>query len=300
MTEKLKPGEIRMIPIDRIDVLNPRERNRVVFEEIVGNIKAIGLKKPITVTPRPGSDGAERYLLICGEGRMKAFRSLGEKSIPALVVDVSDENAFIMSLAENIARRQYRPLELLAGIEQMRDQGYDKKAIAQKTGLTVEYVQGILLLLKNGEERLLVAVEKGRIPLNAALTIVGAGDDDKAVQAALQDAYESGKLRGKQLLQARRVIERRQTLGRSVARGTPRKRESVTTSSLIRTYQKEVERQRQMVKKAEFAQQRLVFVVSALRELLADENFTTLLRAEGLESLPKYLAERVWTVGRAA
>ena len=38
MTEKLKPGEIRMIPIDRIDVLNPRERNRVVFEEIVGNI----------------------------------------------------------------------------------------------------------------------------------------------------------------------------------------------------------------------------------------------------------------------
>ena len=85
-----------------------------------------------------------------------------------------------------------------------------------------------------------------------------------------------------------------------MARGTPRKRESVTTSSLIRTYQKEVERQRQMVKKAEFAQQRLVFVVSALRELLADENFTTLLRAEGLESLPKYLAERVWTGGRAA
>ena len=28
MTEKLKPSEIRMIPIDRIDVLNPRERNK--------------------------------------------------------------------------------------------------------------------------------------------------------------------------------------------------------------------------------------------------------------------------------
>jgi ParB family chromosome partitioning protein len=231
---------------------------------------------------------------------MKAFRSLGEKNIPALVVDVSDEDAFIMSLAENIARRQYRPLELLAGIEQLRDQGYDKKVIAQKTGLTTEYVQGILMLLKNGEERLLVAVERGRIPLNAALTIVGAGDDDKAVQAALQDAYESGKLRGRQLLQARRVIERRQTLGRSVARGTPRKREAVTTSSLIRTYQKEVERQKQMVKKAEFAQQRLLFVVTALRELLADENFTTLLRAERLDSLPKYLAEHVWSGGRAA
>ena len=176
MSEKIEPGEMQMIPLDRIDVLNPRERNKGVFDEIVGNIKAIGLKKPITVTPRKGPDGSERYLLICGEGRMKAFRSLGEKTIPALVVAVSDENAFIMSLAENIARRQYRPLELLAGIEQLRDQGYDKKIIAQKTGLTVEYVQGILILLKNGEERLLVAVEKGRIPLNAALTIVGAGD----------------------------------------------------------------------------------------------------------------------------
>ncbi len=300
MTAKMEPGKMRMIPIDQIDVLNPRERNKGVFDEIVGNIKAIGLKKPITVTPRTGPDGTERYLLICGEGRIKAFRALGEKTIPALVVLVSDENAFIMSLAENIARRQYRPLELLAGIEQLRDQGYDKKTIAHKTGLTVEYVQGILLLLKNGEERLLVAVETGRIPLNAALTIVGAGDDNKAVQAALQDAYESGKLRGKQLIQARRVIERRQTLGRSVARGTPRTMPDVTTSSLVRTYQKEVERQKQMVKKAEIAQQRLLFVVGALRELLADENFTTLLRAEGLDSLPKYLAERVWSGGRAA
>ncbi len=298
MTEKMEAGEMRMIPIHLIDVLNPRERNKNVFEAIVGNIKAIGLKKPITVTPRVGQDGIERYLLICGEGRMKAFRSLGEKAIPALVVTVSDENAFIMSLTENIARRQYRPLELLAGIEQLRDQGYDKKTIAQKTGLTLEYVHGILMLLKNGEERLLVAVERGRIPLNAALTIAGAGDDDKDIQAALQDAYESGKLRGKQLIQARRVIESRQNLGRSVARGTPRNRPDVTTSSLVRVYQKEVDRQKLMVKKAEIAQQRLLFVVGALRELFADEHFATLLRAEGLDSLPKYLADRVWSGGR--
>ena len=300
MTGKMEVGEMRMVPIDRIDVLNPRERNKAAFDVIISNIQAIGLKKPVTVTPRTGPDGAERYLLICGEGRMKAFRTLGEQSIPALVVSVSDENAFIMSLTENIARRLYRPLELLAGIEQLRDQGYDKKAIARKTGLTAEYVNGILLLLKNGEERLLVAVQSGRIPLNAALNIVGAGDDQKAVQAALQDAYESGNLRGKRLLQARRVIERRQSLGPTVARRSPRKLQDVTTSSLVRTYQREVDRQRQMVKKAAIAQQRLLFVVSALRQLLADENFTTLLRAEGLDSLPKYLAEQVWPSGRAA
>jgi ParB family chromosome partitioning protein len=295
-----QPGKIKMIPVNKVEVLNPRERNGKVFDEIVDNIRTIGLKKPITVTPRPSPDGEERYLLVCGEGRLKAFKSLGEAAIPALIIEASDEDAFIMSLAENIARRQCRPLELLVGIEALRDKGYDKKAIAAKTGLTVEYVNGILTLLRHGEERLIVAVQKGRIPLNAALTIVGAGDDDKAVQTALQDAYESGKLRGKQLLAARRVIERRQNLGRSVARGTPRKRADVSTSSLVRTYQREVERQRLMVKKAEFSQQRLLFVVGALRQLLADENFTNLLRAEGLSTLPKYLADRIAAGGSVA
>ena len=65
----------------------------------------------------------------------------------------------------------------------------------------------------------------------------------------------------------------------------------------MRVYQKEVQRQKQIVKKAEIAQQQLLFVVGALRELFADENFTTLLRAEGLDTLPKYLAERVWPKG---
>lgn len=297
MTMKQQAGEIRMIQIDQIEVINPRERNSRVFDEIVGNIKTIGLKKPITVTPRAGSNGTEKYLLVCGEGRLKAFRSLRETTIPAMVVHVSDEDAFIMSLAENIARRQGRPLELLAGIRQLQDQGYSPKTIAEKTGLTPTYVQGILMLLQHGEERLLIAVEKGKIPLTAALSIAGAGDDDKAIQAALQEAYESGKLRGKQLMTARRIIERRQTLGRSAARYMTLKKADVTTSSLVRTYESEVERQKAMVRKAEFTQQRLLFVVGAFRQLFADENFVNLLRAESLTTLPQYLADRVWPTG---
>jgi ParB family chromosome partitioning protein len=292
--------ELRRVPIRSVEVLNPRERNAHVFAEIVGNIKAIGLKKPIVVTPRPTPTGEEHYLLVCGEGRMKAFKELGEETIPALVVTVSDEDAFLMSLTENIARRQWRPLELLSGIEQLREKGYTPKQIASKTGLTQTYVQGILGLLQNGEQRLLVAVEKGEVPLNAALAIVGAGDDDKAVAAALQDAYESGTLRGRRLIDARRVLERRATLGRSIARRMPRKVGEVTTSSLVRTYQKEVERQKAMVRKATFAQQRLLFTVTALQQLFQDENFVNLLRAEGLDSLPAYLAERVWPDGRRA
>ena len=291
-------SELRMIPLERIDVLNPRERNNRVFEQIVTNIQSLGLKKPIVVTPRPGSDG-ERYLLICGEGRFKAFRSLGQLEIPAIVMSVDDESAFIMSLTENIARRKFSPLELLTGIEQLRDQGYDKKTITEKTGLSMDYVQGILYLLKNGEERLLMAVGSGRIPLNAAITIAGAGNDDKAIQTALQDAYESGKLRGSQLIQARRVIERRRTRGRSMGGKmiSRKQNEDVTTSSLVRNYKREVERQKQLVRKAENTQRSLLFIAGALRQLLGDENFGNLLRAEGLDTLPQYLADRVWAKG---
>ena len=89
------------------------------------------------MTSRLSPDGEMKYLLVCGEGRMKAFKSLGETEIPAMVIDVDDDDAFIMSLAENIARRQFRTIELLAGVQRLRDQGYDKKIIAEKTiGLT--------------------------------------------------------------------------------------------------------------------------------------------------------------------
>ena len=132
-----RPREIRQIPLERIDVLNPRERNAKAFADIVSNIKAIGLKKPIVVTPRPSDDGSDRYLLVCGEGRMKAFKTLGQATIPALVVEVDDEDAFIMSLTENVARRQWRPLELLAGIEQL----------LARIGLTIRSTTAIVLAI---------------------------------------------------------------------------------------------------------------------------------------------------------
>ena len=61
--------------------------------------------------------------------------------------------------------------------------------------------------------------------------------------------------------------------------------------SLVRTYQREVERQRKMVLKAEHAHQRLLLVVQGWKKLFADEHFVNLLRAEGLDTLPKYLTE---------
>lgn len=298
MTKEHHAAELRMIPLDQISVLNPRERNALTFEEIIGNIKTIGLKKPVTVTPRDDLEDGKRYLLICGEGRLKAFKSLGEKKIPAMVVTVSDEDALIMSLTENIARRKYSALELLISIEQLSQHGYDKHTIAEKTGLSLDYIKGILLLFEKGEDRLLAAVEAGRVPLNAAITIAGAGEDAE-VQIALQEAYESGELRGNQLMYARRVVQRRSTLGKSLNQRIGRKVSPVSKASLVRTYQREVDRQKLLIRKAEKTQQRLIFVVEAVRQLLADEHFSTLLRAEGLDTFPKQLAERVWAGGRA-
>jgi ParB family chromosome partitioning protein len=296
------PENVTLVPIARIEVLNSRDRNMKVFEEIVESIQLIGLKKPITVAERAGEDGQLKYMLVCGEGRLNAFRILGETHIPALVVDVSDEDAFIMSLAENIARRGYRPLEILADIELLRERGYTADVIIQKTGLSPKYVRDIVFLLEQGEERLIEGVQRGSIPLTTALEIARASAND--VQNAggeggesnlgdlLQEAYENGQLKGRQIIEAKRLIEKRQELGPSSPNAAQIK-PPTSSYSLVRTYQKEVDRQRKMVLKAEHSHQRLLLVVQGLKKLFADENFVTLLRAEGLDTLPKYLAERI-------
>ena len=296
------PENVSMVPIARIEVLNSRDRNMKVFEEIVESIQLIGLKKPITVAERPGEDGQPKYVLVCGEGRLNAFRILGETHIPALVVDVSDEDAFIMSLTENIARRGYRPLEILADIELLRERGYTADVIIQKTGLSPKYVRDIVFLLEQGEERLIEGVQRGSIPLTTALEIARASANDPQntngeggesnLGDLLQEAYENGQLKGRQIIEAKRLIEKRQELGPSSPNAAQIK-PPTSSYSLVRTYQKEVERQRKMVLKAEHAHQRLLLVVQGLKKLFADENFVTLLRAEGLDTLPKYLAERI-------
>jgi ParB family chromosome partitioning protein len=296
------PENVTLVPIARIEVLNSRDRNMKVFEEIVESIQLIGLKKPITVAERAGEDGQPKYLLVCGEGRLNAFRILGETHIPALVVDVSDEDAFIMSLAENIARRGYRPLEILADIELLRERGYTADVIIQKTGLSPKYVRDIVFLLEQGEERLIEGVQRGSIPLTTALEIARASANDPQntngeggesnLGDLLQEAYENGQLKGRQIIEAKRLIEKRQQLGPSSPNAAQIK-PPTSSYSLVRTYQKEVERQRKMVLKAEHAHQRLLLVVQGLKKLFADENFVTLLRAEGLDTLPKYLAERI-------
>jgi ParB family chromosome partitioning protein len=287
------PESVTLVPIDRVEVLNSRDRNMKVFEEIVENIRSIGLKKPITVTEREGADGETAFLLVCGEGRLNAFRLLGETHIPALVVNVSDEDAFIMSLAENIARRGHRPLEILADIELLLARDYTIDDIIHRTGLSQKYVRDIVFLLEKGEERLIEAVQNNTIPLTAALEIARAKNDDGDLGDMLEEAYKSGQLKGHQLTDAKRLMEKRRDKG---PKSSARPKLPNSAHSLVKIYQKEVARQHKMVLKAEHAHQQLLLVVQGLKSLFGDENFVTLLRAEGLDTLPKYLADRIETI----
>lgn len=288
------PQQIEMIPISRITVLNPRARNKRQHREIVNNIEAIGLKRPITVSRRPG-EGSPRYDLVCGEGRLEAFQMLGQTEIPAVVIEAAEAECLVMSLVENIARRQHRPIDLMEEIGSLHRRGYNDTEIAAKIGVTPSWVNMIVTLLERGENRLVAAVETGLIPISLAVDIARATTDE--AQNLLIDAYESGQLRGKKLGAVRRMLDQRMKRnGRAAAvHGLGRRNANrrMTSTDLMQIYQREAEKQRILVKKSDFTQTRLLFIVEALRDLLSDDGFTTLLRAEQLETMPRALAMRI-------
>ncbi len=262
----IHPKRIEMIPISRITVLNPRARNKRQHREIVNNIEAIGLKRPITVSRRDGGDGL-RYDLVCGEGRLEAFQMLGQTEIPAVVIEASESKCLVMSLVENIARRTPRPIDLMREISALRSRGYSDAIIAEKIGVGSSWVNMIASLLERGEERLVAAVETGLIPITLAMEISKA--ETEQAQNLLLDAYETGQLRGKKLAAVRRMLDMRlRTQGKGLPVGRlGRKTNSrrMTAVILCRFINVKREKQRLLVKKSDFAQTRLLFLVEALK-----------------------------------
>lgn len=284
------PAQVRAIPVDKIRILNPRVRNRRSFDELVESISRVGLKRPITVSLRDTKDEAE-YDLVCGQGRLEAFLELKQTQIPAIVINAGEQDCLVMSLVENCARRQHRAIDLMREIGSLRQRGYNDRQIGDKIGVSPEYVNMIACLLERGEERLVAAVEMGVMPLNLAIDI--SRTDDEGAQRALTEAYVEKKLRGKKLAAVRRLLQQRQRRGPQI-RQSPHGRAAgakrpLTSDALVRAYRQEADRQKLTIKKAEITQGKLLFVIEAFRSLYTDENFMTLLRAEGLEGAPAYL-----------
>ena len=293
MNQKKTASKVTIIPIEKINILNPRIRNKKVFSEIVDNIADVGLKRPITVTSCHSREPGKEYDLVCGQGRLEAFIACGQTHIPALIMDADEEQALIMSLVENCARRKHSAMDILQGIGLLQNQGYDGKAIAAKTGLRIDYVASVLTLLERGEERLLAAVEVGHMPITVAMKI--ADTSDEGMQQALHEIYESKQLRGNKLLVAKKLIESRRRRGKTLQHtgGSSRNRTqpSISAQDVMKVYRQDVERKRHLTQKAEVASDHLLFVLEALRRLLQEDHFNTLLRAEGLNTLPKHLSD---------
>jgi ParB family chromosome partitioning protein len=281
---------VQLVSIEKICVINSRSRSKTKFREIVENISKVGLKKPITVSRRDGEDGFD---LVCGQGRLEAFVACGATEIPAIVVDIPLEDRLLRSLVENLTRRARSGVELARDLMTLKERGHTLADIAALIGVSETYVSQLVRLVENGEGRLVAAVERGDIPITAAIEIVGS--DDATMQRSLQEAYESGKLRGRSLLKVRRLIEERRARGKGLrGRGAgSRRSRSPSTHDLVRTLRRETQKQELLVKKSRHCEQQLRFVLSALRDLIKNKHFVTLLRAEKLDALPKYLSEMI-------
>lgn len=297
MTGVRESQSIEWIPIERINVLNPRSRSRRGFKDIVENIAEVGLKRPITVTRRTEADGAY-YDLVCGQGRVEAYRELGQTEVPALVVSADPEDCLIASLVENCARRHHTALDLLQDIGGMRQRGHSVAEIARRTGLTPEYVNGVARLLEKGEHRLLRSVEAGIMPISVAVEIADAEQQD--VQQALQTAYEKGLLRGRKLIAAKRLVDARRRGGKAVASRTVQPSEKLSPAALVRAYQEDADRKRDLIRRANASKDRLMLITEALRRLASDPSFMAVLKTEGLDTMPEKIALRLVLTGDAS
>jgi ParB family chromosome partitioning protein len=284
----MEHGAVALIPIEDIHILNPRVRNQIIAEEIRQNIRSVGLKRPITVAPRKDSKNGKKYDLVCGQGRIEAFIAAGVTEIPAIIREVSEEDAHLMSLVENIARRNSSALELLQSIKYLKGQGYADDAIAAKTNLGKDYIRGIIRLLEDGEEYLVNAVEKGRIPLYQALNI--AAEDDSAVQTALTEAYESGALTGKKLVVLQKIISRRKHYGKGLS-APPRKNAKVSAEDLIAAYENGAREKKRLLAQSNYIKDVLDYTAVALRQLLNDVHFTNQLKAVGMNEIPLHVTD---------
>ncbi len=276
-----KDRHYAMIPVDKVEVVHSRQREKTQFKDNVRSIGAVGLYKPILVNQRFLAKTG-MYHLICGEGRLTAHKELGKTEIQAEIIDVDETTALLMTLGENIARTPVESIEYGYILKEMKDYGMSLAELSAITGRDEAYLRRYLRLIEQGEERLIKGVEDGVFPLVFAINV--AQSNDRSVQHLLMDAFDNGIVNTTNLARVRRIVEDRMENGKQLRSG---KRPEPVTVDRLKTEIRQITREKTaFVYEANQKENRLFRLLMAVRQLREDEDYVSLLKAEGLDEEP--------------
>lgn len=278
--------DYRMVPVDKIQVVNSRTREKKQFDENVRSIDEVGLYKPILVNSR-NFEATGMYELICGEGRLLAHIKLGESHIKADIWDIDERQAHLMTLGENIARTPPQTIEFARVLKDMRDYGMTWKELSAITGRSQPYIQDYIRLIEQGEERLVKGVEDGVFPLVFAMNV--AQSNDRSIQHLLMDAFDSGIVNANNLSRVRKIIEDRLEKGKEL--NSKQSAGPYTVDRLKRDIRRITRQKESFVYEVGQRENRLMRILVTLQELKHDKELAKLLTAESLAKAPALKGE---------
>lgn len=140
-------GKMAEIPLE--DVLpNPFQPRRCfeisALNELADSIREVGVITPVTVRRAPGG-----YELVCGERRVRAARIAGLEKIPAVIVDLSDEESAVLAITENLQRKDLSFFEEAESMQSLiQCHNLTQEAVAKKLGKSQAAVANKIRLLK--------------------------------------------------------------------------------------------------------------------------------------------------------
>ncbi len=275
------PEGIILIKTSLIKILNPRSRNKFRHGEITESIDKSGLRKPITV--RKINDKEYEYALVCGQGRLEAINNLNEDMIPAFIIDIDDETAYLMSLIENMARVNPRAGEQFNRIKEMKAEGLTDKEISTVTGFSYGWISSITMLIDKAENKLLAAVESGKIPISLAVEI--AKTDYQGAQELFVQAFEKGEIKHKDIIKIRAILDARNEGLKGfngAGFGYSKKKKELTTEDLTKLYQENIDSHKKIKKKALFVEENIILARQIIQDIMNDDGFAKLVKEENM------------------
>ena len=162
-----------------------RNQPRKIFnenglEELAKSIEQNGIIQPILV--RPMSDGS--YQLIAGERRWRAARMAGLHEVPVTIREMSDEEASVFALIENLQREDLSPVEEAEGLKSLIESyGFTQEEAADRVGKSRTAVTNTLRLLKLPSPVLQILSE-GKITAGHARALLGLDDEKEMLRIA--------------------------------------------------------------------------------------------------------------------